>query len=274
MTSVNAILVGSIAVVVGVGALVQARAPYGRFKTIAQLLTTTEQKLAPGAETIVRRRTRVRDQATPERTPPEPIDGAAPALWAWRVRRKRDDDAADGSRWTTVESGLAVGDFEFTDEWGPVRFDESWVSTDLAESLERIDDPFEASDLELGTPDVDRPLGEPGLLTRLSEHLGLTGEDGLLAGLELGRRLGLESETPDRYQATIVRDGERLLLRGEIARTDDGLVVRDTTEMPLVVANGALEDGGRRLQFRARTQAVAGAALVLLGGAVAAGLFL
>ncbi len=274
MTSVNAILVGSIAAVVGVGALVQARAPYDRYKTIAQWLTTAEQKLEAGTETIVRRRTRVRDQATPERTPPEPIDGAAPALWAWRVRRKRDDDAADGSRWTTVESGLAVGDFEFSDEWGPVQFDEAWVSTDLAGKLDRDDDPFEASDLRLGTPDVDRPLGDRSLLGGLLDRLGLTGEHGRLAGLEIGRRLGLDDSTPDRYQATIVRDGEDLLLRGEVARTDDGLVVRDTAETPLIITAGALEDRGRGLRTRARTQAIAGVALVLVGGAVAAGLFL
>lgn len=274
MGSIDALLIGGLIALFGLGSIIQARTPYARYSTIAGIMTTAEQKLEPGAEAILRRSVRVAEPATPQRTPPEPLgdDESPAALCAWRVRRLKHTDNEDrDSHWATVDSDLAVGDFTFRHQSEPVQFDDEWVRSTLTEKLTAIEDPDGSPHLYLDAPDVDLPLGERSLLATVLDRLRLTGDGGLLTDWGIHRYVGSSSASPDRYQATKIRDGDELVLRGELATTDNGVILRDTDETPLILTTGEIADKGRRLRSRAFKQSAFGVSLLVLGGVVTFG---
>lgn len=197
--------------------------------------------------------------ADPERRPPahhrpENPD-AAPALWAWRVRRERSGD--HGSYWETIESGLAVGEWTIRDEWAHVRVDAERLVDD-------VDDPFAAERLFLGDPEIDVHVEErDGLLDRLG------GDYGPLEDVEISVGVGGETTTPNKYQATAIREGEAVLARGHLEERDGEQVLHGGDAGGLELAVGALGDRAERLSRAARNRAVVGASVLLLGVAAA-----
>lgn len=202
--------------------------------------------------------------AEPERRPPahydpdDPAD-AAPALWAWRVRRERDTDA--GSNWVTVESGLAVGEWTIREDWEHVRVDAERLVDD-------VDDPFAAERLFLGDPEIDVYVEErDGLLDKLG------GDYGPLEDVEISVGVGTRTTTPNKYQATVIREGDAVLARGHRDERDGEEVLHGGAEGELELAVGALGDRAERLSRAARTRAIVGASVLLLGvGGAAASL--
>ena len=191
--------------------------------------------------------------ATPQRRPPEHYDGAEsadPALWAWRIRREQ---ASGGDHWETVESGLAVGTFDIRDDWDRVRLD--------AESLasETREDPFTADDLFLGEPAFECYVEErDGLLEAVS------GDYGPVEDVEVSISVGSETTTPDKYQATVIRDGDELLARGRVADGDPPVLRGD-----VAVGVGDLQSRAEKLFSSARRWGAAGAGVIALGIAAA-----
>ncbi|ELY85395.1 hypothetical protein [Natrinema altunense] len=232
-----------------------------REETIGELASAANERIEPGDETTISGRVRVSDPATPTRTGPDSDGNESAALWAWRVRRKRP--SANGSQWRTAEAELAVGEFAVDHSWDRVRVDAATLA------LDADDDPFDSSALFLGDPATESYLGDLGPINRFLERTGLADEDGLVSDLEFNVSVGGKTTMPDKYQATVVRDGDEVVVRGELTETADGYVLRGTEETPLVIATGTLETQREQVRSEIRVQQAAGGILVGLGLLVA-----
>lgn len=114
MIELAPLIVTALVVLLGIGIAISARKPYNRYRMIDDLMSQPEGIGTLGEETTIRGPVTVTNPAVPERPPPEPIgDSDDPAaLWAWRVQRKVHSSGDHSrSRWETVESGVAVGEF-------------------------------------------------------------------------------------------------------------------------------------------------------------------
>ena len=265
MVEVDPFVVAGVCVALGVATVARARKPYERYSTITDLTADVDGDEGAGGSTTVRGPVAVTDPATPERTPPEPVDetSAAPALWAWRIRRKfkASGSTAGSFNWKTVEGGLSVGVFAVERDRERVRV--------IADSLEldpdETDDPFDSQRLFLDGPETDVPLGELDPVNKLLERLGLADEGGIVGGMEVTLSVGRNTSTPDRYQSSVIREGDELLVRGELTETADGPVLQGTEATPLTIAAGDLEEKGERLRSTAFKHVAFGLALVGVG---------
>ncbi|WP_226004639.1 hypothetical protein [Natrinema salinisoli] len=233
----------------------------GRRETIDELASAGDERIESGGEATISGPVHVLEPASPTRTGPDPNGGDSAALWAWRVRQK--ESTGNGSRWRTAESELAVGEFAVDHSWDRVRVDATTLATDAD------DDPFDSSGLFLGDPDIESYLGDLGPVNRFLEQTGLASEDGVVSDLEFTVSVGGKTTMPDKYQATVVRDGDELVVRGELTETGDGYVLRGTEETPLVVATGSLEEQREQVRSEVRLRQAAGGMLVGLGLLVA-----
>lgn len=263
MVETTVLVVAGAFVLFGGLVLSRARELHGRYATIDGIATADEERIEPGGETTIGGPVHVFEPASPERTGPELNGTGSPALWAWRVRRKRATGGTNGTaRWRTVESGLAVGEFAVDHSWDRVRVDAATLAT---ERDDEPTDPFDSPRLFLGEPAEDVYLGDLDPVNRFLERTGLADDEGILRDWEVSISVGGTTTMPDKYQATVVRDGDELVVRGELTETADGYVLRGTDETPLVIASGDLEDQRRRLRSKARTRVIFGGALVALG---------
>jgi hypothetical protein len=260
MVQLLPLVVAGVFLLVGGVTLSRAREFDDRTGTIDDLASADDERLEPGGETTISGPVDVLEPASPARTGPDPDGGDPPALWAWRVRRK--ENAAHGSRWRTAESELAVGEFGVDHGWDRVRVD----ATTLAD---RDDDPFDSSAVFLGEPETESYLGDLDPVNRFLERTGLAGEDGVVSDLEFTVSVGGKTSMPDKYQATVVRDGDELVVRGELTETADGYVLRGTDETPLVIATGPLEDRHERAGSEVRIRRIVGGLFLVLGVVVA-----
>lgn len=263
---VSELLVSGVIAAFGLLLLRQARNTRRRARTATDLATHAERFDDDGIGTTVRGPVSVTTPGLPDRTPPAEADttDGDPALWAWRVRTKQKKNRR-GSTWRTTDHGLAIGAFSITQEWNEVAVDADALVDDDTGLLRDEPDPFEAANLYLGDPAVDVRLGDLDPINARLERWGLTGEDGLLGGLEVTIGSGRSTMTPDRYQATVVRDGDELLVRGELDETGEHPVLRGTEDVPMVVAVGDLEERAERIRRQARRTAITG--VVILGAA-------
>ena len=268
---VGGLLFAAIVAAFGLVLLRRARNTRHRARTATELATHAERLDDDGAGTTVRGPVSVTTPGLPDRTPPAEADttDGDPALWAWRVREKRSKNRG-GSTWRTAESGLAVGEFSIAQDWNEIAVDPDALTDEGTGLLRGESDPFEASTLSLGDPAFDVRLGDLDPINARLERWGLTGEDGILSGFEVTLSSGRRTMTPDRYQATVVRDGDELLVRGELDETGDDPVLRGTEDVPMLAAVGDLEERAERLHRQARRTAITGIAIVgfavLLGG--------
>ncbi|WP_137291231.1 hypothetical protein [Natronorubrum halophilum] len=233
----------------------------GRHETIGELASAGDEPVEPGGEATISGPVSVLEPASPTRTGPDSSGGNSAALWAWRVRQK--ETAGNGTRWRTDEAELAVGEFAVDHSWDRVRVDETTLT------VQEGDDPFDSSGLFLGEPATESYLGDLGPVNRFLERTGLAGEDGIVSDLEFTVNVGGETTMPDKYQATVVRDGDELVVRGELIEASNGYVLRGTDETPLVIAAGSLEEQRERVRSEFRLRRVAGGILVGLGLIVA-----
>ncbi|MDF9747195.1 hypothetical protein [Natrinema salsiterrestre] len=261
MVQVIALVVGGVFLLIGGVVLSRASELGDRRETIGELAAAGDERVEPGGEATISGPIRVLEPSSPTRTGPDPNGGDSAALWAWRVRRK--ENTGNGSRWRTSESELAVGEFAVDHSWDRVRVDATTLATDAD------DDPFDSPELFLGDPDTESYLGDLGPVNRFFERTGLAGEGGIVSDLEFNVSVGGKTSMPDKYQATVVRDGDELVVRGELIETGDGYVLRGTEETPLVVAAGSLEDQRKQVRSEVRLRRAAGGFLVGLGLLVA-----
>lgn len=232
-----------------------------RSETISELASAGDERVEPGGEATVSGPARVLEPASPTRTGPESDGDDSAALWAWRVRRK--ENAPNGTRWRTAEAELAVGEFAVDHSWDRVRVDATTLATDAD------DDPFDSPALFLGEPAEETYLGDLGPVNRFLERTGLAGEDGVISDLEVNVSVGGKTTMPDKYQATVVGDGDELVVRGELTETADGYVLRGTDETPLVIAAGCLEEQRKQVRTSVRLRRAGGGIFVGLGLLVA-----
>lgn len=262
------LLIVVVSALVGGLILSSARDRYSRAHELTTLVNddgrgrTTEEDTVETVEgPITVERSPAPEQRPPEHHQSDGVTDAAPALWAWRVRRERDTD--NGTLWKTVDSGLAVGEWTIRDDWARVR-----VDADRLRSAD-VGDPFTAERLFLGDPDVDVHVEErDGLLD------GLGGEFGPLEDVELSVSVGGETTTPDKYQATVLREGDEMLVRGHLDERNGAQVVNGGDGGNLEVAVGDLGDRADRLARAARTRTVVGASVLVLGIGAAVGTLL
>ncbi|GAB3678139.1 hypothetical protein GCM10028856_38370 [Halopiger thermotolerans] len=247
--------------------LSQARSTRKRYATIDEVDTTDDERLEAGGEVTIQGPVRVAEAAAPARTGPElTVDGDPPALWAWRVRRKGGRGSEGSTRWRTVENGLAVGEFAVDRGWDRVRVDASTLPSRRDDAI----DPFDSPQLFLDDPEEETYLGELDPINRFFERTGLASEDGALSDLEFSISVGGKTNWPDKYQATVIREGDELVVRGELAETADGYVVRGTEETPLVLGSGDVGEQREQLRSKLRLQRAVGGGLLALGAIVAA----
>ncbi|AFZ73979.1 copper transporter family protein [Natronobacterium gregoryi] len=162
---------------------------YRRSRWIASVVSNTESNPGSGGKTTVRGAVSVTDPATVPREPPSEavVDSGRPALVPWRIRRKiRTGGKRTSSRWRTVEGGLAAGDFSVLQDGRYVRVPGDELTTDEDETV----DPFDASNLSLGDPEIDARLGDPDPVPNLLERIGLLGTDGLLRNVDVSISIG------------------------------------------------------------------------------------
>lgn len=254
MVAAQLMIIGVSAVIGGL-ILFSARGRYKRAQTLSALLTDDGETTA-AAETgtsAVEGAVEVDRPADPQRRPPEHYDpeqpnDAAPALWAWRVQRERDTGEG-GDTWKTIESGLAVGEFSVRDNWDRVRIDTESVRPD------EIDDPFTTEQLFLGEPEIDEYV---------EEYSGSVGGFGPVENVELSVSAGTKTTTPDKYQATVIRDGDELLAHGQLDDSGEQPVLRGDGA-GIQIAIGDLSARAERMYSAARNRAILGASVLVLG---------
>lgn len=261
MVELTALVVAGAFILFGGFVLSRASDLDSRHETIDELASASDEPVEPGGETTISGPVRVLESASPTRTGPDQSGDDSAALWAWRVRRK--ENAGNGTRWRTDAAELAVGEFAVDHSWDRVRVD----ATTLA--IREDDDPFDSSGLFLGDPATESYLGDLDPVNRFLERTGLAGEGGVVSDLEFTVSVGGTTTTPDKYQATVVRDGDELVARGELTETPDGYVLRGTDETPLAIAAGSLESQRERVRSEVRLRKAAGGVLVGLGLVVA-----
>lgn len=271
MASLDPFIIAVLLAVLGTISVFRVREPYDRYTTITDLMSESVRPGNPGEETTVRGSVHVTSPATPERTPPEPIaEDGTPALLAWRIRRKMKSSGGRGNvYWKTVEGDLSVGEFTVKQNREEVSVDAEWFTNEQDGTLQETGDPFDTSGLYLDTPEQEVLLGELNPANKFLERLGLTGDDGILTDWDVTISVGRKTTSPDRYQATVIQEGDELLVRGELAETADGLVLRGTEETPLRIADGRLEERADRLRSKALKRVGFGLLLILVSGAVA-----
>ncbi|MXR52755.1 hypothetical protein GRX03_14215 [Halovenus sp. WSH3] len=254
---VNQLVIVAVAALIGAFPISHARRQRERARRLSGLVASGSDGATAAGERTVAGPVEVERPAEPERSPPDRCEldrsDADPAVWAWRVQTERNRDEGSND-WKTIDSGLAVGEFAVRDDWERVRID--------AESVRpgEIDDPFEADRLFLGTPDID---------LYVEEHSGSLGDIGPVEDVEVSLGIGSETTTPNKYQATVIREGDELLARGRIDDAGDGAVLRDDSGIEL--GFGDLSDRVERLHSSARRWAAVGGGILALGvaGAVA-----
>lgn len=267
MVDANALVVAGVCVLLGGFILSHARSTRKRYETIDAVDTTDDESLESGGEATIRGPVRVDEPAAPARTGPDlTVGGDPPALRAWRVRRKSGAGSEGGTRWRTVENGLSVGEFAVDRGWDRIRVDASTLPSRRDDAI----DPFDSPQLFLGDPDDESYLGDLDPINRFFERTGLAGDDGVVSDLEFSVSVGGRTNWPDKYQATVIREGDELVVRGELRETADGYVLRGTEETPLVVGTENLGEQREQLRSRLRLQRAVGGGLVALGVAVAA----
>lgn len=237
----------------------EAATTYRRYRRVTALLSDTRASEPSDDEPIVRGPISVTEPATLQRDPPEgvPLEQNRPALVAWRIRRAVKRGGRTGTRWQTVDGGIAAGEFSVRQNGRYVRVPGDELSTD-----DETIDPFEASNLHLGDPTIDVRLGEPDPATKLLERLGLAGDDGLLSDLDVTTSIGGRTLSPDRYQAVSATDGDEIALEGTITETSSGPVVR-LDDDPTIVIGENLQRTVTQLRTRALQQLGLGALAIL-----------
>mgnify|MGYP006280809111 FL=1 len=253
MVAEQLVIIGVSAVIGGM-ILSSARSRYDRAQTLSALVTDGgDTTAAAGTETrSIEGAIEVDRPAEPERRPPdhyspEQPNDAAPALWAWRVQRERDTGQG-ADTWKTIDSGLAVGEFSVRDDWERVRIDSESVRP------EEIDDPFTADRLFLGDPEIDEYV---------EEYSGSVGDVGPFEDVEVSVSVGTETTTPNKYQATVIRDGDEMLARGRVEDRGEESVLRD--EEGIEIAIGDLSTRAEEMYNAARNRAILGASVLVLG---------
>lgn len=261
-------------VLFGFAAFYQSYKTYGRYASVRDAASAVEAGAGAGDATTVSGPVSTVEPATPRQEPPDGVidDTDRPALVAWRVRRHVSRGRNGSSRWTTAEGGLAVGEFDVRHGGRYVRID----GEDLLGAGEDGDepatsfDPFDDPALEVGEPEADVRLGEPDPVTKVLERLRLIGPNGVLGDPNLSLSVGNTSLSPDRYQATVVDNGDEIALEGELTETRDGLVLgRAGNGRPTVVI-GDLEERESQLRSLALKQVGLGGALIALGYVISA----
>jgi len=96
----------------------------------------------------------------------------------------------------------------------------------------------------------------------------LASEDGVISDLEFTVNVGGKTTMPDKYQATVVRDADEPVVRGELTETADGYVLRGTEET-LIIATGSLEDQREQVRSSVRLRRAGGGVFVGIGLLVA-----
>lgn len=275
MIDANTAVFAAIFGLLGAFALVKSRKNHGRHSELAAI-DPTDRAHEDGKETSLEGPVEVSDPAVPDRVPPAEVnvDEESVAIWAWRIRRKENRGGEQsGTRWRTTDSGLAIGEFAVRDGWDTVRVDSGSFADEAVGLLRNDADPFDGSNGFVDEPDREVRLGDPDPITKRLERWGLIGENSLLGNVEFSISFGRQTLTPDRYQATVIEEGEELVVRGELEETPEGPVVRATAENPPLVSAGGLADSSRRFRSTARKQAAVGVVLVAVaGGIVVAGL--
>ncbi|QCC59014.1 hypothetical protein NP511_11220 [Natrinema thermotolerans] len=261
MVQVFALVIAGIFLLFGGVTLSRAGELDDRSETIGELASASDERVEPGGEATISGPVHVLESASPTRTGPEPNGGESAALWAWRVRQK--ENTGNGSRWRTAESELAIGEFAVDQGWDRVRVDATTLATDAD------GDPFDSPGLFLGDPETESYLGDLDPVNRFLERTGLASEDGVVSDLEFNVSVGGKTTMPDKYQATVVRDGDELVVRGELIETADGYALRGTDETPLAIAAGSLEDQREQVRSSVRLRRAAGGVFVGVGLLVA-----
>ncbi|GAB6878136.1 hypothetical protein JCM17823_04100 [Halorubrum gandharaense] len=268
-----ALIIAGIIALFGMLAVNDARSTRERARTAEEVWSHADRLHDDGAGTTVHGPVSVSKPGLPDRTPPADADtnDGDPALRAWRVREKvKRSGNRSGTKWRTADSGLAVGEFSISQEWEDIVVDaDTFVDPDVG-VLGGNADPFEAPNCYLGEPGEDVLLGELDPINKRLRKWGLTGKDGILSGFEFTISSGRKTMSPDRYQATIVRDGDELLVRGELDESGDEPVLRGTEAVPMLVTIGDLEEKAEQLRQSARKEAAVGIVIVLFAVLVAA----
>ena len=248
-----------------------SRATRKRAQTADDLHAHADRLDDDGEGTTVRGPVTVSEPGLPDRTPPAEADAndGDPALWAWRVRQKRSRKQG-GSTWRTADSGLAIGSFSLRQDWQDVTVDPTALIDETTGVLQGETDPFEAPNCYFGEPAVDEYLGELDPINKRLEKWGLTGDDGLLSGFEFTISSGRQTMTPDRYQATVVREDDDLLVRGVLDESGEKPVLRGTEDVPMRVAVGNLEQQAEQLRSTAKRELATGIGIVGIALVIAA----
>lgn len=273
MIESEAVLVAAIALgVAGFAALLSARNRYIRYVKLGDTVDSLEDAVRDGASgTTVSGPIRVDEPATPGQQPPPEFDSgdARDGVWLWRIRREtRIGGRRKRTRWRTFDGGLSVGDIEVERAGGGVRIDESWLTGESGELGEGVD-PFENPYVYVGNPERSVPLGRLDPMAQRLERWGVTGEGGLLSDVGISVGSGENETTPDRYQATVLHEGDELLVHGALDETGTEPVLRGTDETPLLLAGGNLDEKRRRLRTEVAIRVVVGTAFLLAAGGAA-----
>lgn len=278
------LFVGAIFGIIGLVLLAGARNSYQRQQTLATL-SVDDQPGATGSEATIEGPVEVESSATPTRLPPDGLTADQPALWVWRVQRKvkrGGSNSRSRSKWVTIESGVAAGEFSIRDEWERIRVDASSVEMDHSHSSDQVTggglstptgsltanapDPFNSEHFYLGDPETEVLLGDPPLLQRLVDEY-------LPWDLEVTISVGRQTTNPDRYQATIIKAGDELLAHGLLDESGSEPRLYGTDDTPLFFVDGDPEAKATRHRSKALKKAIVGTISIVIGvGVLATGL--
>ena len=264
MVDYTALLVPGIFLLVGLGFAYSARNSYRKSKTATELRTDGNNQNTTG-DTTIRGPLEVEKPAELPDAPPQ-LETETPGLIVWRIQEKVSTRGQNRrrSRWRTKDGGIATGSATLRQNWEDVVLGLEEFDTTSEESM-MGSDPFDHPNLFLDGPDQQFYLGELDPVSKRLEKWGLTADDGLLSNFEFTISLpGRQTMTPDRYEATVIEDGETVTASGVLEEDKERNVLRGTAEEPLIISATDLNERADTLRTKAYKEAAIGFVLVVL----------
>lgn len=231
---------------------------WGDYQTVQRAESDLEEPLTPGAVTTVNGPVRVFEPAVAPEAPfsIEDEHSSRPGVIAWRVReqrRRRSGNSSGGrTRWKTTDGDIILGSIGVEDADGVVTVDPASFPQRDTGLLGGDSDPFEMDNLHLESPQIEADLG--------------TG--GPFGDTPLTISAGGFTNTPDRFQATIITEGDPLLIHGELHESNDQYTIRAPDDGSLLVVQGTVDEARNRLKKQLITNTGIALAVFIIGSAI------
>lgn len=220
----------------------------------------------------------VSEPVTPTVVPAVLTDSISrPGLWAWRIQRKQSRNSGSSRtryRWRTVDGELATGDISVYTDGRSLDIDDAVLDSLTVEPNQSTLDLSNVGDLPVETGSSD-PLDNDQLYLDDTIQTVDLADSGFLQDVlpdSVTVSFGQVTSDPDRYEAAVLEDGDRVWITGTIDRTADGDVITTSETATFRLLDRDPESVQQSLRKKAMRSGVIGTVLIGIGIVVATGL--